>query len=651
MMQIDTRLMEQVKDVLQQFGTKYITKDGSLKRNAVISDLDKYDKDLMVALLANNLIKDEYTEQIADTTVFKLNHFIEMFEYQEFWGNSFTKYANRIGLTSDDKFISDSDDVVLDFPYKDTVLKAGMTKEDVDKEVGADEPFLNETLAHSEISELFEPKVLVNAKRYDSDGEHESTKFHDDDNLVIKGNNLIALHSIAKKYAHNIKMIYIDVPYYFRKKIAEDTFKYNSNFQLSTWLIFLKNRLEIAKKLLAKNGSIWISINDEGMHYLKILADSVFSAKHFVGTIPRKTRNGKSDVPFNLSQDFDWLLVYTNGSEKDSVVGRSVKRKYYTTDDFPGRPWRTADLTSQRTIQERPNSNYTMINPRTGKKYPVNPKRSWAVAKETFDDWYSKGGIGFPDDYDFMSGSKPFRRVFKDEDDQKKQSSVPSDFLMNIAEELANGKATNRLGNDEITSLFSRDSFGYAKPEELLQRVINVSTTENDIVLDFFMGSATTQAVAMKMHRHFIGIEQMDYINTVSIPRLQKVIAGEQGGISKDVAWQGGGSFVYVELMEKNQGFLHDLQKATNTDELNAIYTRMKQGADLDFRADLDKYENDPERTSLSFEDQKKLLIKLLDKNQLYYNEANIDDANVRDLISDSDYQFNKSFYNGKESE
>ena len=177
MMQIDTRLMEQVKDVLQQFGTKYITKDGSLKRNAVISDLDKYDKDLMVALLANNLIKDEYTEQIAGTTVFKLNHFIEMFEYQEFWGNSFTKYANRIGLTSDDKFISDSDDVVLDFPYKDTVLKAGMTKDDVDKEVGADEPFLNETLAHSEISELFEPKVLVNAKLYDTEGEHKAYNF------------------------------------------------------------------------------------------------------------------------------------------------------------------------------------------------------------------------------------------------------------------------------------------------------------------------------------------------------------------------------------------------------------------------------------------------------------------------------------------
>ena len=184
-----------------------------------------------------------------------------------------------------------------------------------------------------------------------------------------------------------------------------------------------------------------------------------------------------------------------------------------------------------------------------------------------------------------------------------------------------------------------------------MRDLIQVCTNPHDLVIDFFMGSATTQAAAMKMHRRFVGIEQMNYINTISVPRLQKVIAGEQGGISKDVDWQGGGSFIYVELMEKNQGFLHDLQKASTIDELNTVYTRMKQGADLDFRADLDKYENDPERTSLSFEEQKKLLIKLLDKNQLYYNEANIDDANVRDLISDSDYQFNKSFYNGKESE
>lgn len=136
----------------------------------------------------------------------------------------------------------------------------------------------------------------------------------------------------------------------------------------------------------------------------------------------------------------------------------------------------------------------------------------------------------------------------------------------------------------------------------------------------------------------------------VRSPRLQKVIAGEQGGISKDVDWQGGGSFVYAELMEKNQRFLRDLQKATNVDELNKVYQRMKNGADLDFRVDLAKYESDPDRKNLSFDEQKRFLIKILDKNQLYYNESNIDDADVRDLISDSDYRFNKSFY-GKESE
>lgn len=135
-MQIETKIMEQVKNVLRQFGTKYIAESGTLKRSTVISDLDKYDHDLMTALLSNQLIHDEYTEIIANTEVFKLNQFINMFEYKEFWEDSFTRYANRIGLTSDNKFISDSSDVVLDFPYKDTVLKAGMDKEDVDAKVG-----------------------------------------------------------------------------------------------------------------------------------------------------------------------------------------------------------------------------------------------------------------------------------------------------------------------------------------------------------------------------------------------------------------------------------------------------------------------------------------------------------------------------------
>ncbi|MRG69424.1 hypothetical protein GIX83_06200 [Lactobacillus reuteri] len=192
-------------------------------------------------------------------------------------------------------------------------------------------------------------------------------------------------------------------------------------------------------------------------------------------------------------------------------------------------------------------------------------------------------------------------------------------------------------------------NFSNPKPESLIAFLIRAVTKEDDIVLDCFMGSATTQAVALKMHRQFIGVEQLDYINTISVPRLQKVISGEQGGISKDVNWQGGGSFVYAELMEKNMGYLKDLEKATTIDELSSVYQRMKQGADYDFRVDLNKYENDPERKNMSFEEQKALLIKMLNKNQLYFNENNIDDTNVHELISDSDYQFNKSFY-GKEN-
>lgn len=453
---------------------------------------------------------------------------------------------------------------------------------------------------------------------------------------------------MKERYAGKVKLIYIDVPYYFKNTISNDTFKYNSNFHLSTWLTFLKNRLEIAKELLSDKGSIWINISEDGMHYLKVLSDSVFGKNKFVGTIPRKTRNGKSDVPFNLSQDFDWLLVYTRGTESDQIVGREVDRKYFETPDFPNRPWRKADLTSQRTVKERPNSDFTMINPKTFKEYLVNPKRSWAVTKDTFKDWYSQGGIGFPDDYDFMSGNTPFRRVFKDEDDAdtKKQSSVYSDFLLKLAE----GATVNRLGNDQIDKLFDRNDFNYAKPEELLAEILKVGTVESDLVLDFFMGSATTQAVALKMNRHFIGIEQMDYINTVSVPRLQKVIAGEQGGISKAVDWQGGGSFIYAELMEKNQGYLKDLQQATTIPELMSVYQRMLTNADLDFRVDLDKFSKEIDKfTSLS--DRRKELIRILDKNQLYYNYNNLNDANVKDLLTPEEYQFNRSFYQqeGKE--
>lgn len=604
-----------------------------------------YDEELLSELFTIDFIKKNYIKVIAGQKLFQVDQLEEAILYDDYWNTSYTKYENRVGLTSSGRFIEDNQDVVLDFPFKDGVLTASMTKED--NEDSYDDAFLNEVIEKAEIDRLFDKKILNHARRYEAGSETKASFFDmEKDNLIIKGNNLLGLYSLENIYRNKIKIIYIDVPYFFKKKSEGDSFKYHSNFRLSSWLVFLKNRLEIAKELLCESGSIWINISEDGMHYLKVMADSIFGKDSFVGTIPRKTRNGKSDVPFNMSQDFDWLLVYTKGSDSDAILGRAVNRKYYSTSDFPNRPWRKADLTKQTTIKQRPNSNFTMINPKTGKKYPVNPKRSWAVAKDTFQEWYNNGGIGFPDDYDFMAGDRPFRRVFKDEDEAKeKPSAVYSDFLL----KLSSGKTKNNLGNNQIDDLFGRDSFDYAKPEELLAEIMKVSTKENDIVLDFFMGSATTQAVAMKMNRRFIGIEQMDYINTLSVPRLQKVIDGEQGGISKDVSWQGGGSFVYAELMQKNMGYLQDLIVAKTLDEMHKIYNRMLSGvedlheeADVSFKADLDKIEWN---SNVRFDDQKRLLIKLLDKNGLYYNYSEIDDENVRELLSDSDYQFNKSFY------
>lgn len=635
---------------------KYKAEDGRLLKAVVYSDVMAMSKDLLPLLLSNEDVKETFFKDVQGTLVFDKQKFAWFMESKEFLPDSYTSYTNKIGLTHNGSFISQTNDVVLDFPYKDCVLEGGQDKDDQKRS----EIFYNETIASDEISRMLAPKVFTNAKRYTAVGEKDLTgeldpntihveeetgiTLKDDDNLIIKGNNLIALASLLKRYEGKVKCIYIDPPYYFNKTIGEDSFKYNSNFKMSTWLTFMKNRLELANKLLSSHGSIWIHMGEDGMHYLKVLADDVFGKEHFVGTIPRKTRDGKSDVPFNLSQDFDWILVYTKANESDAVVGRQVERKYYETDDFPGKPWRTADLTSQRTVQERPNSDFTMINPKTGKEYPVNPKRSWAVTKDTFDEWYASGGIGFPDDYEFMSGNRPFRRVFKEDDDcNEKPTSVNSDFLIKEFIATLLTKSKNKDGNNEITNLFSRDEFDYAKPEELIRSILEISSNPTDLVLDFHLGSGTTAAVAHKMGRRYIGVEQMDYIQDITVERLNKVLEGEQGGISKAQNWHGGGSFVYCELKEDANTLISTIQNVTedtiesvkaaiyNDDRIVPYLTKQEL-------ADADKdFEN------LTLEEKKQALIKLIDKNKLYVNASDMDDESYQ--ISDADKAFTKSFY------
>lgn len=602
----------------------------------------KMDVGLIRLLLANDETRTRFFTEVDGVKVFDKIGFAWVINNRQFLPDSYTRFKNKIGLADETgALISASGRVELVFPYKDCVLEGGQTKEDQKRS----EIFYNETLAPDEVDRLLYPKVFTKAQRHTINGVENALTIFDTDNLVIKGNNLLTIYSLLTKYQGMVKCIYIDPPYFFKESTATDTFKYNANFHLSSWLVFMKDRLLAAKKLLKAGGTIWISINEDGMHYLKVMADDIFGSDYFLGTIPRRTRSGKSDVPFNLSQDFDWLLVYTNVSNDKAVVGRRVERTYYETSDFPGKPWRIADLTSQQPASKRPNSYFTMVDPKTGKEYPSSEKRTWAVSKDTFEQYYYAGAIVFPDDYDFLNISKPYARKFKHDDDSSgKLSAVISDFVMQDFLKALLYDCKNMDGNSQIDTMFGRDEFDYAKPENLIKSILEVATDEGDLVMDFFLGSGTTCAVAHKMNRHYIGVDQMDYIESLAVTRIDKVIAGEQGGISTNVDWQGGGSFVYCELAKLNQTIVEEIEVATDDATLSDIYSRIVKSGFISYKvnpADIDAAADD--YATLSFDNKKRFLMEILDKNLLYVNYCDIDDDEFG--ISDEDKAFTRSFY------
>ena len=317
--------------------------------------------------------------------------------------------------------------------------------------------------------------------------------------------------------------------------------------------------------------------------------------------------------------------MYTKGaSKKDNLFQRDASRRYYKTSDFPDNEWRLSDLTTQRTIHERPNSNFTLINPRNGEGFPVNPNRCWGITKDPVDEYLKNKKIVFPGDYDFFNIKRPAMRVFKSEDIGK-TTYVSSDFLNQVMDELLKNMV-NSKGTDEIVEIFGRKAFSYPKNELLMQRIIEYTTKETDIVLDFHLGSGTTAAVAHKMRRQYIGIEQMDYAETLPTERLNKVTAGEQGGISKSVKWQGGGDFIYCELMQYNQTYMDKIQASQSSEELVALWQDIAENSFLNWYVNAEV----PEEAVNDFtaiddlEAQKHLLAELLDKNQLYVNLSEI---------------------------
>ena len=599
--------------------------EGALNKNKLAELARQYDSMLLNLLMSEPTISNHFFSTLEEgILIFKKDTFLQFLNNKEFLPDSFTAYKTKIGLaTSDNRYLSENNEVVLNFPYKDCVLEGGQTKEDAKRQ----EIFFNETLAPSEINRLLDDKVLTNFKRFDKDGEHEVEELNNTDNLIIKGNNLIALHSLKKRFAGRIKMIYIDPPY----NTGKDSFNYNDHFNHSSWLTFMKNRLEVAWDLLAEDGTIWISIDDSESHYLKVLADSVFGRENFLNEVIWQRAYAPVNLKKTFSRSHDAILVYAknNSSEKElNKLPRDevASNRYKNPDNDPRGVWQSDNLSVGPAVES---NIYEIITPSGRSVYPPEG-RSWLFNKTRFREFLDDNRIWFGQDGNNVPRIKRFLSEVKD--------GVVAQTLWTYQE-----VGHNQDAKKEIKNLFEGQAvFGTPKPEKLIQRIIQLGSDEGDLILDFFMGSATTQAVAHKMDRQYIGIEQMDYIETVAVERLKKVIDGEQGGISKDVDWQGGGSFVYCELKNDAQDFKESILKATTTEELLELFNTAKTSSFLSYGIDPKKLKAS-EFEKLSLAEQKQILSEIIDHNNLYVNYSDIDDQSYN--ISEQDKRLNRAFY------
>ncbi len=356
-------------------------------------------------------------------------------------------------------------------------------------------------------------------------------------NFLLEGDNLHSLRLLEKTHRGKIDVIYIDPPYNTKNKdfVYDDVFVDGTDgYRHSKWISFMAERLDIAAKLLSDSGCIFISIDDNEQAALKMLCDEIFGEDKFVAHIPWRKRTAKSDVPFGISQDCESILCYANSAFMAAVKGK--ERKYFETDDFPGRAWRYHDLTKQTTIEERPNSNFTIVNPKTGDEYPVNPLRSWAITHETFEFYYKENRIIFPGDYDFLNISKPVLRYWKD-DDMKKAGA---DFGLVAASTYLPSEIVGMTqdGTKEITALFGSKKFSFPKPVGLIKYLIEIATVRNPtaLILDFFAGSGTTAQAVLELNqadegnRKFILCTNNEnrICEDITYPRIKTVIIGKR---------------------------------------------------------------------------------------------------------------------------
>lgn len=643
-----------------------------LLKNKLVELVSNDDEKLLELLLKDKEAKEHFFKKIKDSTLFLKDKFLQFITMNEFLPDSFTAFENEIGLSSDKKLITQKDEISLVFPHKDCFLEGGQTKEEIKRE----EIFYNTILAPDEIDRIKEPKVLANWKKFDKDGGHEVKEISKKDNLIIKGNNLLALYSLLPKYRGEIKLIYIDPPY----NKSGDSFRYNDKFNHSAWLTFMQNRLEVAKDLLTDDGVIFVQCDDSEQAYLKVLMDEVFGKNQFINQISVKTK----------------VSAGASGGGEDKKMKKNAEYLMYfckNRDFFEYSPIYKKILINEYIEEHKKNDvgfYYTRVITNEGSKKLLKEIDGIKIYKHKNFKFETISTLSKRDKLSTMEVyAKYFDKIFMVTNAQTsiltKINKIvgEKDALASYEYKPKSGKSKNKLiskfiwnetlvvwfadsavldeknvyKKEEIGNLWDDISWGRLdleggvglksgkKPEKLLERIIKMTTTKKDIVLDFFAGAGTTGAVAHKMGLRYILVEQMDYIHELPEQRLKNVINGDQTGISKAVNWKGGGSFIYAELLEWNQKYISQLEKARTQKEIMSIYKKIE-------KEQFYKYKYNPKKFDLKhfkelvLNDQKRALLDILDINHLYVNRSSMDDATFK--VDAKDKKLTQMFYEEK---
>ena len=621
-------------------------KDGLLLKSNIIEASLNLEKDLIEILLKDEKLKNAFFEKVENCLVFDKVKFQNFIANKKFLPDSFTSFKNKIGLSKDDNFLVTDQNVVLSFPYKDCVLEGGQTKEDRKKD--RKEIFWNTTLSSSEIDNLFEPKSFSNLKRFDSKKEAAAKNISLNDNLVIKGNNLIALHSLKEVYKSKVKMVYIDPPY--NSGSTEDTFSYNNTFTHSSWLTFMKNRLEVSRELLTEDGFIAIAIDSNELGYLIVLTDEIFGRENMIDIVTVvHNAQGRNQAKF-FATSTEFMLVYAKNKLQanfNQVTLNEEKAKEFNQQDDQGK----YKVVSYIRIEDGPEKTKSRI--KKGLAYPIyvskdlsdaslKPKKNYVPVyphKNKVEKTWKKKPETFLQD--FENGLIVFKK-----DSEKEITVHEKQYEYEIIKtHWIDKKYSARFqGTVRTNKMIGSNSVSYPKSLYTVKDTLKLMTKENDIVLDFFAGSGTTGEAVLALNkedngsRRFILVEQLDEHLKECTKKLHYSLKNEHIN----------SSFIYFELSRWNEIAVKDILECKDTKTLIKKFKEFSKKYQLTYRVNIENFINtdlkDDSFLSLDLNQKKEILLELLDFNQLYINFSDSEDSFFQ--LSSVEKKLTQSFYN-----